>query len=136
MGEVRPEAGGTSRLYPEFGGRFEIESYLHYQGRELTARFDANSYLYLSRAMDLYDVARGYDSEEEAYSRIQAEILFVGITSDWLFPATEVKDTVNSKNRGSQRPLRRNRHHERPRRLPERLERTRRSDTTVYKKSS
>ena len=81
-------------LHPEFGGRFEIESYLHYQGRELTNRFDANSYLYLSRAMDLYDVARGYASEEEAYSRIQADVLFVGITSDWLFPASEVKDTV------------------------------------------
>jgi homoserine O-acetyltransferase len=85
---------GRPALYPEFGGRFEIESYLHYQGRELTGRFDANSYLYLSRAMDIYDVAAGYDSEVEAYSRIQAEILFVGITSDWLFPANEVKGSV------------------------------------------
>jgi homoserine O-acetyltransferase len=85
---------GRPALYPEFGGRFEVESYLHYQGRELTGRFDANSYLYLSRAMDLYDVAHGYESEEEAYSRIRAEILFVGITSDWLFPAAEVRDTV------------------------------------------
>jgi homoserine O-acetyltransferase len=85
---------GRPALHPEFGGRFEIESYLHYQGRELTGRFDANSYLYLSRAMDLYDVAHGYASEEEAYSRIQAEVLFVGITSDWLFPAKEVMDTV------------------------------------------
>jgi homoserine O-acetyltransferase len=85
---------GRPALYPEFGGRFEIESYLHYQGRELTRRFDANSYLYLSRSMDLYDVAAGYDSEEEAYSRIQGDVLFVGITSDWLFPANEVKDTV------------------------------------------
>ena len=83
-------------LHLGFGGRFEIESYLHYQGRELTGRFDANSYLYLSRAMDLYDVAHGYESEEEAYSRIQAEVLFVGITSDWLFPATEVKNSVQS----------------------------------------
>ena len=81
-------------LYPEFGGRFEIESYLQYQGREVTGRFDANSYLYLSRAMDLYDVAAGYDSEEEAYSRISAQVLFVGITSDWLFPAKEVKSSV------------------------------------------
>ncbi len=82
---------GRPALHPEFGGRFEIESYLHYQGRELTRRFDANSYLYLSRAMDLYDVASGYESDEEAYSRIQAEVLFVGITSDWLFPAAEVR---------------------------------------------
>ena len=85
---------GRPAIYPEFGGRFEIESYLHYQGRDLTGRFDANSYLYLSRAMDLYDVASGYDSEAEAYARIQAEVLFVGITSDWLFPASEVRDSV------------------------------------------
>src|SRR5215212_6368704 len=85
---------GRPALHPEFGGRFEIESYLHYQGRELTGRFDANSYLYLSRAMDLYDVARGYESEAEAYSRIEAEVLFVGITSDWLFPAAEVRDAA------------------------------------------
>ncbi len=82
---------GRPALYPEFGGRFEIESYLHYQGRELTGRFDANSYLYLSRAMDLYDVAGGYESAEEAYSRIEAQVLFVGITSDWLFPPDEVR---------------------------------------------
>jgi homoserine O-acetyltransferase len=94
---------GRPALYPEFGGRFEIESYLQYQGRELTGRFDANSYLYLSRAMDLYDVASGYDSEEEAYARIQAEVLFVGITSDWLFPATEVKDSVENAKRAGAR---------------------------------
>jgi homoserine O-acetyltransferase len=81
-------------LYEEFGGRFEIESYLHYQGKDLVGRFDANSYLYLTRAMDVYDVAAGYESEEEAYSRIEAEVLFVGISSDWLFPPNEVRATA------------------------------------------
>ncbi len=90
---------GRPALVPEFGGRFEVESYLHYQGRDLVGRFDANSYLYLSRAMDLYDVANGYDSEEEALSRITADLLFVGITSDWLFPAKEVKDTAEAAGR-------------------------------------
>lgn len=78
-------------LYEEFGGRFEVESYLHYQGRDLVRRFDANSYLYLTRAMDLYDVAAGYRSEQEALSRMESEVLFVGISSDWLFPAAEVR---------------------------------------------
>ncbi len=78
-------------LYEELGGRFEIESYLHYQGQDLTGRFDANSYLYLTRAMDLYDVGAGYESQREAYSRIEADVLFVGISSDWLFPAAEVR---------------------------------------------
>jgi homoserine O-acetyltransferase/O-succinyltransferase len=81
-------------LYEEFGGRFEVESYLHYQGKALVSRFDANSYLYLSRAMDIYDVAAGYESEEEAYTRIQADVLFVGISSDWLFPPGEVRATA------------------------------------------
>ena len=81
-------------LYQEFGGRFEIESYLHYQGKDLTGRFDANSYLYLTRAMDLYDVGAGYASQEEAYGRIEAEVLFVGISSDWLFPAVEVREAA------------------------------------------
>jgi homoserine O-acetyltransferase len=87
---------GRPALYPEFGGRFEIESYLHYQGRDLTERFDANSYLYLSRAMDLYDVANGYESAKEAYGRVSAEILFVGIASDWLFPPEEVRASAES----------------------------------------
>jgi homoserine O-acetyltransferase/O-succinyltransferase len=82
---------GRPALVEEFGGRFEIESYLHYQGQDLVGRFDANSYMYLLRAMDLYDVANGYESEAEAYARISAKVLFVGITSDWLFPAAEVR---------------------------------------------
>jgi homoserine O-acetyltransferase len=44
--------------------------------------------------MDIYDVANCYESDEEAYSRIEGEVLFVGITSDWLFPASEVRDTA------------------------------------------
>jgi homoserine O-acetyltransferase len=46
--------------------------------------------------MDLYDVAAGYESEEEALSRIEAEVLFIGISSDWLFPAHEVRATART----------------------------------------
>ena len=45
-------------LYPSFGGTFDVEGYIHYHGAALVRRFDANSYLYLTRAMDLYDVGR------------------------------------------------------------------------------
>ncbi len=78
-------------LEEEFGGRFEVESYLQHQGHDLVGRFDPNSYLYLTRAMDLYDMASGYASEEEAFRRVEAKMLFVGISSDWLFPAREVR---------------------------------------------
>jgi homoserine O-acetyltransferase len=77
-------------LYPAFGPTFDVEGYLHYHGQALTRRFDANSYLYLTRAMDLYDVAR--DGGEEKWLRqIRGPVLTVGISSDWLFPAYDVK---------------------------------------------
>ncbi|GAC1393407.1 MAG: homoserine O-acetyltransferase [Ktedonobacteraceae bacterium] len=75
----------------DIGKRFDVENYLYYQGALLARRFDANSYLYISRAMDLYDVSEGYPSLESALSRIQGKALFVGIRSDFLFPAAHVR---------------------------------------------
>ena len=77
-------------LYPSFGPTFDVEGYLHYHGDALTKRFDANSYLYLTRAMDLYDVGR--DGGEAAWlRRIEAPISLVGIRSDWLFPPAPIR---------------------------------------------
>lgn len=77
-------------LYPSFGPTFDVEGYLHYHGRALSQRFDANSYLYLSRAMDMYDVGR--DGGDDAwFDRISAPLLLVGISSDWLFPPDEIE---------------------------------------------
>jgi homoserine O-acetyltransferase len=75
----------------ELGDRFDVESYLYYQGQSLVRRFDANSYLYISRAMDLYDVSEGYPSLEAALRRIRSKALFIGIRSDFLFPAAHVR---------------------------------------------
>ncbi|HJQ31925.1 MAG TPA: homoserine O-acetyltransferase [Pyrinomonadaceae bacterium] len=71
--------------------RFDVAGYLDHQGRSFTRRFDANSYLILSKAMDTFDLARGYGSEESALRRVRARVLLVGITSDWLFPPDEVR---------------------------------------------
>jgi homoserine O-acetyltransferase len=76
---------------PDLGGRFDVENYLYYQGEALTRRFDANSYLYVTRAMDLYDVSDGYPSLEDALERIRSTMLFIGIRSDFLFPAAHVR---------------------------------------------
>ena len=77
-------------LYPSFGPTFDVEGYLHYHGAALVRRFDANSYLYLTRAMDLYDVGR--DGGEAAWlDRVAAPVLLLGISSDWLFPPAEVR---------------------------------------------
>jgi homoserine O-acetyltransferase len=73
------------------GGRFDIAGYLDHQGEKFNSRFDANSYLAITRMMDLFDPTRGYASELEAYSRIEAAVTLVGISSDWLFPAADVR---------------------------------------------
>ncbi len=67
--------------------RFDVAGYLDYQGEKFVQRFDANSYLAITKLMDTFDLARGYASEEEALRRIQAHVSLIGISSDWLFPA-------------------------------------------------
>ena len=77
--------------FTDLSERFDVEGYLYYQGQSLVKRFDANSYLYLSRSMDLYDVSEGYPSIEDALSRLRSKALFIGIRSDFLFPAARVR---------------------------------------------
>ncbi len=79
----RESAGGESYT---FDAQFEVESYLRHQGQSFINRFDANSYLYITRAIDQFDPARAYGSLEEAFAPVQAESLVIGFTSDWLFP--------------------------------------------------
>lgn len=90
--DARFGRNGATRptLYPAFGPTFDVEGYLHYHGRALVRRFDANSYLYLTRAMDLYDVGRD-GGEEHWLEQIASPVLLVGIRSDWLFPPDEVR---------------------------------------------
>ncbi len=77
--------------FTDLGERFDVEGYLYHQGEALVRRFDANSYLYISRAMDLYDVSEGHPSLEAALSRLRSQALFIGIRSDFLFPAARVR---------------------------------------------
>ncbi len=70
---------------------FAVESYLQHQGKKLTQRFDPNSYLYLSKAMDLHDLSRGYSSMRQALGRIKALTFLLGISSDILFYPQEVR---------------------------------------------
>jgi homoserine O-acetyltransferase len=79
----RESAGGESYT---FDAQFEVESYLRHQGESFINRFDANSYLYITRAIDQFDPARAHGSLEQAFACVQAESLVVGFTSDWLFP--------------------------------------------------
>jgi len=79
----RRERGG---LDPErFETGFEVESYLKHQGHKFVDRFDANSYLHITWAMDHFDIAARYGSLEAAFEQSQAEFLLVALSSDWLF---------------------------------------------------
>lgn len=72
--------------------RFEVERYLEYQGAKLARRFDANSYLVLSKAMDLHDLGRGRSGLAQALSRIGVPTLNMGITSDSLYPPYQQRE--------------------------------------------
>lgn len=75
---------------------FQVESYLHYQGKRFIERFDANSYLYLTRAMDYFDLAEGRGSVAQALSQTNARFLVTSYTSDWLFPTIQSKELVRA----------------------------------------
>ncbi|AXC15007.1 Homoserine O-acetyltransferase [Acidisarcina polymorpha] len=71
-------------------GRFDVAGYLDHQGEKFYSRFDANSYLAITRMMDLFDPARGFVSALQAWQRVEAAVTLVGISSDWLFPPGDV----------------------------------------------
>jgi homoserine O-acetyltransferase len=77
-------------------GQFEVENYLDYQGKCLVQRFDANSYLYLLKALDLHDLGYGYASYKAALARIEAKVLVVGVSSDILYPAHQQEELVQA----------------------------------------
>src|SRR6202011_2795204 len=87
-----------------FDADFEVESYLRHQGSSFVERFDANSYLYLTRAMDYFDIAGDHNGVlAEAFRGIQARFCVVSFTSDWLFPTSESRALVHALNASSAR---------------------------------
>ena len=80
---------GLTRCPPVPGGKLP-----EYQGQKLVNRFDANTYLYSTRALDLFDVSKGYGSLDEALGRIQCPTLVVGVTSDILYPVYQQLEIV------------------------------------------
>ncbi|HYG97501.1 MAG TPA: homoserine O-acetyltransferase [Terriglobales bacterium] len=72
-------------------GRFDVAGYLDHQGEKFVNRFDANSYISITKTMDTFDFARWYGSDGDALRRIKARVLLVGISSDWLFPEADVR---------------------------------------------
>jgi homoserine O-acetyltransferase len=76
---------------------FAVESYLQYQGRRFTERFDANSYLYITRAMDYFDISSRADGNlAKALKPVKCPFLVVSFSSDWLFPSSQSVDLVKA----------------------------------------
>ncbi len=73
---------------------FQIESYLHYQGKRFVERFDANSYIYLTKAMNYFNLADSYGSLVQALGRTNARFLITSYDTDWLFPTEQSKELV------------------------------------------
>ena len=78
-----------------FDADFQIESYLRYQGSVFVDRFDANSYLYITRAMDYFDLPRKFEgSLSKAFNNTKTKFFIISFTSDWLYPTQENKEIV------------------------------------------
>ena len=75
-----------------------MESYLRYQGRKFVERFDANSFLYITKAADYCDLEQhhGNGSAVKAFSKTRAKFLVVSFTSDWLYPTYQSKEMVKA----------------------------------------
>jgi homoserine O-acetyltransferase/O-succinyltransferase len=87
-----------------FDADFQVESYLRHQGSSFVERFDANSYLYLTRAMDYFDLAEDYGGVlANAWKASQTRFCLISFTSDWLFPTADSRAIVHALNAGGAR---------------------------------
>ena len=80
----------------DFSAEFEVESYLRYRGSQFVDRFDANSYLYITKAMDYFDLAAGHASLGAAFEKTRARFLVISFTSDWLYPTYQSLEIVSA----------------------------------------
>ena len=82
-----------------FDADFQVESYLRHQGIAFVDRFDANSYLYITRAMDYFDLAAEHGGVlANAFANTPVRFCLISFTSDWLFPTRESREVVHALN--------------------------------------
>jgi len=88
---------GKEKLGYDFSHDFEVESYLKYRSGNFVQRFDANSYLYLSKALDYFDLAEdGGGKLSDAVAKAKCDFLVISFSSDWLYPPYQAKDLVRA----------------------------------------
>src|SRR5579884_3999738 len=78
----------------DFGVDFEVESYLRYRGTQFVTRFDANSYLYITKAEDYFDLTNGTGKLTDAFRTVDTRFLVISFTSDWLYPSYQSQEIV------------------------------------------
>ncbi len=78
----------------DFGVDFEVESYLRYRGNQFVGRFDANSYLYITKAEDYFDLTNGTGRLADAFQTADTRFLVISFTSDWLYPSYQSQEIV------------------------------------------
>jgi homoserine O-acetyltransferase len=81
---------------PDFSKVFEVESYLRYRGSQFVDRFDANTYLYITKAMDYFDIANGHGNLASALERTKSRFLVLSFSSDWLYPTYQSLEIVSA----------------------------------------
>ncbi|MBI5498663.1 MAG: homoserine O-acetyltransferase [Deltaproteobacteria bacterium] len=87
---------GKEEFGYDLGNDFEVESYLRHQGDAFTRRFDANSYLYITKAIDYFDLGRGERSLAAALARARASFLLMSFSSDWLYPTAQTRELLRA----------------------------------------
>ena len=80
----------------DFDSEFAVETYLDYQGQSFVERFDANSYLYITKASDYFDLIKDYGSLEKAFANVKSRFLVVSLSSDWLFTPAQSRVIVEA----------------------------------------
>jgi homoserine O-acetyltransferase/O-succinyltransferase len=97
---MREKFGRRLRGKENFGWSFdvdfEVESYLRYRGSEFVHRFDANSYLFITKAMDYYDLTNGNRSLAAAFENAPVRFLVISFSSDWLYPSYQSQEIVRA----------------------------------------
>jgi homoserine O-acetyltransferase len=80
----------------DFATEFEVESYLKYHGNRFTSRFDANSFLYITKAIDYFDLSLGRGDLAEGFTEVKAKFLVLSYSSDWLYPPEQSEEMVRA----------------------------------------
>ena len=93
---MREKFGRRRRKAADQGDMFEVESYLRYRGVQFVSRFDANSYIVITRAMDTFDLTESSGSLEDCFASLDTRFLVLSFTSDWLYPSYQSQEIVRA----------------------------------------